>query len=266
LVRHSYLTLTSVRFPIVRPGDNLALVIYDCLKNQRLWLRRGDVLAVASKIVSTCESRVVELANVRVTAQARRLSHRWKLDEHLAAVVATEADQILGGVSGFLLTVKNGILTPNAGVDLKNSPPGTATLWPIDPDRSASQLRRSLETTFQTKIGVVIVDSHVTPLRLGTVGLAIGLSGFIPVLDHRGARDLFGRPVRVTQTNVADDIAAAAHLLMGESSEGIGAVLSRGGAIRMRAATDGRLAKMTPRRCLIGNSLTSPGHNAARRI
>jgi len=220
-------------------------------------LRRGDVVAIASKIVSACEGRVVRLADVKVTARAKRLSNRWGLNATLAALVLSEADEILGGVKGFLLTVKNGILTPNAGVDLKNSPPGTATLWPTNPDRSANRLRTSLERRYRTRLGVEIVDSHVTALRLGTVGLAIGLSGFNPIRDRRGIDDLFGRPIRVTQANIADDIASATHLLMGESAERIGAVIVRGLTTEARRVDDGRLVKFPKRKCLIGNSLAS---------
>lgn len=240
-------------------------MVSHCLKNEGLRLQRGDILAVASKIVSTCERRVVKLRDVSVTLRAQRLANEWRIDERLAAVVMNEADQILGGVSGFLLTVKNGILTPNAGVDLKNSPPGTATLWPINPDRSARQLRRNLERHYKTTIGVEIVDSHVTALRLGTVGLAIGVSGFVPIRDHRGVRDIFGRSIRVTQANVADDMAAAAHFLMGESAERIGAVLIRGASVEVGALGNGELAKLSRRKCLIGSSLgniaSSPDHN-----
>jgi F420-0:gamma-glutamyl ligase len=179
------------------------------------------------------------------------------MDERLAAEILNEADEILGGVYGFLLTVKNGIITPNAGVDLKNSPPGTATLWPINPDRSARQLRQYLEHRFKTSIGVEIVDSHVTALRLGTVGLAIGVSGFLPVQDRRGIRDLFGRSIRVTQANHADDMAAAAHFLMGESTERIGGVLIRGASVKANAGVDGGLAKLSRKKCLIGSSLAN---------
>ena len=259
MVRQPHLAVIPVHFPVVRPGEKLAQVVCDCLKDEGLTLRRGDIFAVASKIVSTCEGRVVRLTGVHVTARAKRLSDQWEIDERLAAVVVKEADEILGGVDGFLLTVTNGILTPNAGVDLKNSPPGTATLWPTNPDRSASQLRSRLQHRYKTKIGVLIVDSHVTPLRLGTVGLAIGLSGFVPIQDYRGVPDLFDRTIRVTQTNLADDIAAAAHLLMGESSERIGAVIIRGSAIGTDAKGDGRLLKLTQRKCLIGSALPNIG-------
>ena len=239
------------------PGESLSRIVYDSLKHEKLRLQHGDILAIASKIVSTCERRVIKLTDVRVTHRARLIARRWRIDEHLAAEVVNEADQILGGVNGFLLTLKNGIITPNAGVDLKNSPPGTATLWPVNPDRSARQLRRKLEYRFGTSIGVEIVDSHVTALRLGTVGLAIGVSGFNPVQDRRGTRDLFGRSIRVTQTNLADDLAAAAHFLMGESVERIGAVLIRGASVEANAVVDSRLVILSRKKCLIGNSLSN---------
>jgi len=241
----------------VKPGEDLFRIVYNSLTEEQLQLQHADILAIASKIVSVCEGRIVKLADAPVNRTARLAARKWRVDEKLAAFVVKEADEIVGGVNGFILTVKNGILTPNAGIDMKNSPRGTATLWPINPDRSARELRRKLARRCNTSIGVEIVDSHVTPLRLGTVGLAIGLSGFVPVRDHRGVHDIFGRSIRVTQANVADDLAAAAHLLMGESKEHVGAVLIRGGELAINAAATGELARLNRDRCLIGSSLRS---------
>jgi coenzyme F420-0:L-glutamate ligase len=255
LVRHVPVTLTSVHFPVVRVGQELSSVVTASLANEGVTPDRGDVVAVASKVVSACEGRIVTLRKVRVSPRAKRLARKWKIDPHLTALVLREADEILGGVPGFLLTVKNGILTPNAGVDLKNSPPGMATLWPGDPDRSARNLRASLERRYATRVGVEIVDSHVTPLRLGTVGLAIGVSGFLPVLDSRKRSDLFGRTIKVTQTNVADDLAAAAQLLMGEAAERIGAVLIRGAPVTLNNSGHSKLARLNRDKCLIASSL-----------
>jgi len=255
LVKHSALTIVPIHFPTVRAGDELADLILNGVRRERLRLRSGDIVAVASKIVSTCEARYVKLEATHVTRAAKHLAARWRIDERLAAIVTSEADRVVGGVNGFLLTIKNGFLVPNAGVDLKNSPPGTAMLWPRDPDRSARELRRILERRYNNEIGVEIIDSHVTPLRLGTVGLAIGVSGFVPVLDHRGLRDIFGRRIRVTQANVADDVASAAHLLMGENAERIGAVLVRGVAVSPNARANGESARLSLGRCLVGNNL-----------
>lgn len=255
MVRHLPLTLIPVHFPIVRVGQELSSVVADSLAHEEVTLERGDVVAVASKVVSTCERRIVKLRDVRVSSTAKGLARKWKIDPYLAAVVLTEADEILGGVPGFLLTLKKGILTPNAGVDLKNSPPGMATLWPLEPDKSAQRLRARLERRYTTRVGVEIVDSHVTPLRLGTVGLAIGLSGFLAVLDCRRRLDLFGRPIKVTQTNVADDLAAMAHVLMGEAAERVGAVLIRGASVTLNNFGRSKLAKLNRDKCLIGSSL-----------
>ncbi|MGA2627098.1 MAG: coenzyme F420-0:L-glutamate ligase [Candidatus Bathyarchaeia archaeon] len=255
MVRHVPLTLIPIHFPVVRVGQELSSVVAASLANEGVTLERGDVVAVASKVVSTCEGRIVTLRSVLVSPRAKRLARKWKIDTYLTSIVLREADEIFGGVPGFLLTVKNGILTPNAGVDLKNSPPGMATLWPGDPDRSARNLRANLERRYTTRVGVEIVDSHVTPLRLGTVGLAIGVSGFLPVLDSRKRSDLFGRTIKVTQTNVADDLAAAAQLLMGEAAERIGAVLIRGAPVTLNNSGYSKLAKMNRDKCLIASSL-----------
>jgi coenzyme F420-0:L-glutamate ligase/coenzyme F420-1:gamma-L-glutamate ligase len=185
---------------------------------------------------------------------ARAYGDRFRINPTLTQVVVDEADEILGGVNGFLLTIKFGILTANAGVDVKNSLPGTATLWPVNPDLSAKLLRRSLETKYGARIGVSIVDSRVSPLRLGTTGLSIGSSGFETIKDDRGKTDLYGRTVKVTQTNVADDLAASAHLLMGETDEQVGLVIIRNAPISMRANASSRV-KIAARKCLICSSL-----------
>lgn len=120
--RHTSITLLPVGFPLVNQGQNLNELVDRALRRKDLSLRNGDVLAVASKIVSSCENRIFKLDTVRVSAKAIRLSERWKIDRRLASIVLREADYILGGIRGFLLTIKDGILTANAGVDVKNSP------------------------------------------------------------------------------------------------------------------------------------------------
>jgi len=251
LARPSVVVLIPVRFPEVEQAQSLFDVVSDALQEQNLRLKNGDVLCVASKIVSLCENRIVRLEDVRVRRRVRRFARKWMMNESLASIVIDESELVLGGVKGFLLTVKYGILTANAGVDLKNSPPRTATLWPKDPDKSARQLRRRLLRKRMTRLGVEIVDSRVTPLRLGTIGLAIGLSGFDPVIDERTKPDLYRRKVKVTQSNVADDIAAAAHLLMGETTEKVAAVVVRNAGVRFEDKENSRRAKLTPQRCLI---------------
>ncbi len=246
--------LYPVHFPKVRVGENLARVLVASLKDEGIILERGDIVAIASKVVSTCEGRIVRLSTVSVSRATKHLARTWKMDEALAAVVVKEADEVLGGVNGFLLTVKDGVLTANAGVDLKNSPRGTATLWPTKPDLSAGALRKAVERIFDTKVGIVIVDSRLTPLRLGTTGVALGVSGFHPIADHRKKKDLYRRKVRVTQSNLADDVAAMAHMLMGETREKIGAVVVRNAPTHLRVGSSTLPLKLDSRSCLIMNA------------
>lgn len=243
--------------PTVRLGQQLDEIVLNSLEDRTLRLRQGDIVAVASKVVSTCEKRLLKLDDVRVTTAARRISRRWNIDQRLAAIVLKEADEILGGVRGFLLTVKNGILTANAGIDLKNCPPGTAILWPKNADMSAALLRKSLEKASGKRLGVIVVDSRVTPLRLGTVGLALGVSGFFPVRDIRGKPDIFGRKVKATQANMADDLASSAHVLMGESNEHQALVVIRGAPVLLRSGGSSKEALLSREKCLIASNISN---------
>lgn len=251
--------LTPLFLPKLEPDIPLETALIDALSRKRVGLRKGDVVAVASKVVSVCEGRIVPLNRVHVSSKARHLARRWRMDARLVQLVIQEAEEVLGGVEGFMLTIKNGILTANAGINLKNAPPGTAVLWPSSPDRSAEQIRRRLGRHFKTRIGVIIVDSRVTPMRLGTVGIAIGISGFIPIRDERGKADLYGRSVKVTQTNVADDLAASAHMLMGETVERAGAVIVRNSRIMLRTSFSSKVLRLGRSKCLITNSLGQTG-------
>jgi coenzyme F420-0:L-glutamate ligase/coenzyme F420-1:gamma-L-glutamate ligase len=244
-----------VKSATIRVGAQLSDVVLDSLKRRNLRLRKGDIVAVASKLVSICEGRVLCLSAVRPSRRAEQIGERWHIDKRLVEMVLHEADAMFGGVPGFLLTLKDGILTANAGIDLKNCPPDTAVLWPSNSDRSATKLRLFLQRSFGGRLGVMIVDSRVTPLRLGTVGLAIGVSGFSCVRDYRGVRDLYGRKIRITRVNIADDLAASTHLLMGEAGERIGIVAVRNAPIALRNLNDSDRARLDISKCLITNGL-----------
>ena len=250
-------TVFPITLSTVKLGQKLDSVVLRTLQEHEFQLHNGDIICVASKVVSVAERRVVHLKQKRVSNTARRLAAKYSMNQQLAQIVLEQAESIWGGVRGFLLTVKQGILTANAGVDVKNSPTGTATLWPADPDRSASGLRNSLMRAGNARIGAVIVDSRVTPLRLGTIGLAIGLSGFRTIRDERGKRDIYGRRIMVTQSNLADDLACAAHLVMGERDERKGLVVIRNAPVAMTNTAPGKLV-LDARKCLIGSSLFSP--------
>src|SRR5437867_11312810 len=136
------------------------------------------------------ERNIVSLSKVRPTALARKLGRRFEMLPEFAQVVINEADAVYGGVPGVLLTLKNGDAVANSGVDRKNAPGESVVPWPLNPQRSAETIRRTVDRKLGKRVGVVIVDSRVTPLRLGTIGLAIASSGFQPVRDARGMSDL----------------------------------------------------------------------------
>jgi len=209
----------GIKTPLISPGARLEDVVASALKEEGFNLKDGDILVVASKLVSICEGRVVKLSEVKPRAEAKRLSKKYGITPGFVEVVLREADEVLGGVHRALLTVKRGVLIANAGADLSNVTPGHAALWPRNPQRTAQRLKKALESTFNAKVAVIIADSRTTPLRLGTSGLAIAIAGLNPVRDYRGKQDLYGAVLQVTRMNIADDLASAAHLVMGESGE-----------------------------------------------
>jgi coenzyme F420-0:L-glutamate ligase/coenzyme F420-1:gamma-L-glutamate ligase len=190
-------------------------------------LQAGDILAVTSKVVSYDEGRLVELARVRPTKRATALARKAGIDPAFARVAIDESDHVLGAVPGALLTLNGGHLIANGGADLSNAPPGFAVVWPRNPWASAERLRGALVGKAGGAVGVVITDSHCEPLRQGTSGVALACAGFAPVEDVRGRTDLFGRTMRITFRAVADGIASAAVLKMGEVDESTPAAIVR---------------------------------------
>jgi coenzyme F420-0:L-glutamate ligase len=207
-------------------------------------------VAVSSKIVGIAENRIRYLDSVRPGSKARSLARKHSLNPAFAEVVLDEADMVVGGVKGALLTVKNGDGVANAGIDRKNAPEGAVVLWPRNADLSARNIRRSIRRKSGKNVGVVIVDSRVSPLRLGTTGFAIGCAGFEPVEDLRGSVDLFGRRIEITLRAIADGIAASAQLVMGESSEQIPFSIVRDAPVSFGDADGIRSAKLAWNQCL----------------
>jgi coenzyme F420-0:L-glutamate ligase len=191
-------------------------------------LKDGDVLVISSKFVAVSEGRVVRLSTVRVGERARGLAAKYRMDPRLCELVLRESDQVIGGIPGFLLTSKDGLLTPNAGIDKSNVKHGTVVLYPRRPEVSARRIREALKFSRGVSIAVVICDSRLSPTRRGTTGVAVAASGIEAVLDMRGRMDLFGNVLKVTSQGVADDLSSAAEVLMGESDEATPIVLIRG--------------------------------------
>jgi len=213
---------------IIRPGDPVAVQVMAAAEKTCGGFRDGDILVLAETAVATAERNVVRLSDVIPSDRARELAEQYHMDPATAEVVLRESDSIVGGIPGFLLCMKGGTLLPNAGVDASNAPPGCVTPLPADPDGSALRIKEAVGKATGARIGVIIADSRTHAMRLGCSGVAIGCAGFTAVIDDRGRSDIFGRKLEVTKRAVADNIASAAELVMGEADECTPAAIIRG--------------------------------------
>lgn len=219
--------------PVVGPGDDLAALLLNAVMEAGLTLRDGDVLAVAQKIVSKAEGRTVNLAEIRPGREALSVAEKTDKDPRLVELILQESEEISRMRRGVLIVRHRlGFTSANAGIDRSNvcqeGDNLTVLLLPEEPDASAAHLRAEIRARKQVEVGVVITDSHGRPFRLGTVGVALGVAGVPALWDRRGEADLYGYHLQHTEVGLADEIAAAASLLMGQAAEGIPAVLIRG--------------------------------------
>lgn len=231
------LTVLPVQAPVQTRAFDLHTTIIDALAASGDRLQDGDVLAVSSKYAAISEGRVVTMADVVVTPEAEALAARYHMNPVMAQLVLQEADHIFGGIElGFLLTYKDGVLSPNAGLDRSNIPSGQVVLFPQYPYATAEGIRQALRERFGAQIGVVLTDSWLMPGRLGTTGVALATAGFRPVQDERGKADLFGNPMAVTQRGIADSISIAAQLVMGERDEATPIAIVRHAGVQLTDA------------------------------
>jgi len=246
--------LFGIRTGLIKPGDNLVKVILDAVKGQGLTIEDGDILAVASKAVATVQGRMVKLSSIKPSGGAEELARKYNMDPRHVELVLREAEEIYGGVSGSLLTLKDKVLIPNAGIDHKNVPDEYVILWPEGLHENAEKIRREILEKTGKRVGVLIIDSRVTPLRMGTVGVAIGIAGFEPIRDFRTKKDLYDNPLLITRHAVADDIASAAHLIMGEASERMPIVLVKNAPADFNEKIDAGSMVISAEECLFMNA------------
>ncbi len=241
---------------MVKINDNLVEVITESLTAQNLQLHNNDVLALASKIVSYSQGRLARLSDVKPSADAEDLARKYAVKPEFAELILREADEICGGVEKALLTLKTGVFTANAGIDNKNAPDEYVVLWPSNPKECENEIRESLQNKSRKHVAILIVDSGLAPLRIGTTGLTLAVAGFRPIKDVRGRRDLYGKTVAITRQNVADDLASAAHLLMGEAAEKTPIVLIRHAPLEFVDKAYGAKEMMMPAKdCIYMNKL-----------
>ena len=226
------LTVTPlVGIPLIQPNDDLAALILQSLISNNQSLESGDILVLAQKIVSKAEGRCIWLGDVVPSPRAEALAARTEKDPRLVELILRESCEVLRARPGLIIVEHRlGFVCANAGIDHSNvtGDDEWVLLLPENPDASAERLRGQLEAAAGVKVGVMIIDSHGRAWRNGTVGVAIGISGLPGVVDLRGQPDLTGRILQVTQIGAADELAAAASLVMGQAAEGTPVVHVRG--------------------------------------
>lgn len=220
--------------PEVRPGDNLAELILDAIASHSLTTRPArsgsaiPVFVVAQKVVSKSEGRIVRLDAVNPSERATAWALRHNRDPRIVELALRESTRIVRMDRGILIVeTRHGFICANAGVDTSNAPPGCAVLLPEDPDSSARSLRARLASALGIDVGVVISDTFGRPWRQGLTNVALGVAGLSPFVDYRGRTDMQGRVLLSSLLAVADELAAAAELVMGKT-EAVPVVLIEG--------------------------------------
>lgn len=238
-----------IGIPLVEQGDDLPTLILESLQFTEIELQDGDVIVLAQKIVSKAEGRRMRLDHFVPTEEAMALAKTTGKDPRLIKAILEESKKIIRTAPNTVIAEhKNGFICANAGIDHSNvkieegdAPDDWLLLLPVNSDKSASEIRASMEAASGKKIAVLIIDSHGRPWRVGTVGMTIGVSGMPALVDLRGKPDLFGRKLQITQVAAADELAAGASLMMGQADEASPVVHVRGFPYDLR---EGELAEL----------------------
>jgi len=218
-----------VGLPEITEGDDLTRLFLDALQTQNQELEDGDAIIFTSKIISKSDGRVIDLRTVPVSAEAARIAEQIEKDPRVVQLVLNESNAVVRLTRNHVIVeTKHGFVCANAGVDESNVAHEKAVLLPLDPQKSAHQLRREIEAETGKVIAVLVADSFGRAFRDGVTGVCIGVSGIPALLDRRGEEDRFGKIARITKEAVADEICAAANLVMGEFQEGVPVAIVRG--------------------------------------
>ena len=218
------------RIGLVKKGDDVAKLIVNSIRDEGLELKDDDVIVVSQKIISKADGLTVDLSTINPSQRAKQVAKRTKKDPRLIELILKDSSKLLRVDKQTLVVArKDGFVCLNAGVDKSNvNGRQFYTRLPDDSDESASKLRRELERLTGKRLAVIVGDTYSRPLRVGQVEFAIGVSGLDPIVDYRGHKDLFGYELKFKYVALADEIAAAAELVMGQGSEGVPVAIVRG--------------------------------------
>jgi len=216
--------------PLIKKGDNVAELICNAAKKQNTPIQERDVIVITHVAVSKAEGNVVNLGEVSPSEQAKEIAQKTEKEPALVEVILRETKEIVRvGPNSLITETKSGIVCANAGVDRSNvEGEGNVVLLPKNPNGSAQKIRQEIKSLTGCDVAVIVSDTHGRPLRMGEINVAIGVAGIKPIRDRRGEKDLFGYVLRIKQTAVADELASAAELVIGQASEGIPAAIIRG--------------------------------------
>jgi len=221
----SIVSLQSI--PLVKPGDNLAKIIVEAMKRESVSLGDGDIVAIAQKVVSKAEGRIVRLRDVNPSEKAEEMAKVTMKDPRLVELILRETEKIVKASTQTLIVEdRGGVVCMNAGIDKSNVQGNDAYAYlPQDPDESARRLRSEIIKLTGRNVAVVICDTYSRPFRRAQVEFAIGIAGVNPFKDYRGQEDLFGYVLKVKKVAIADEIASAAELAMGQGREAMPVVI-----------------------------------------
>lgn len=217
------------KIPLIKEGDDLPSIIIHSADAEGLEICNGDVLVIAETAVAKAEGTIVDLESLQPSEQAIELSEKTGKDSKLVEFIIRESTEIIKVGPDFIISeTKHGFVCANAGIDESNVENGLATPIPVNPDKSADYLRKKIEDATGRKIAVIISDTQGRAFREGAVGVAIGISGMESLWNRQGETDLYGRELQTTHIAVADELASAASIVMGQADEGIPVVIISG--------------------------------------
>lgn len=214
--------------PIVKEGNDIADLILNAMDNEDLKVENGDIFVIAETIISKAEGNKINLESIKPSLKAMEIAEKTGKDPKLVEAIIQESNEILKVGPDFIISeTKHGFVCANAGIDESNVENGMATPIPDDPDKSASIIREKIEKAANKEVVVIVSDTQGRAFREGAIGTAIGISGMNPLWDRKGEKDLYGRELQTTSIAVADELASAASILMGQADEGIPVVIIR---------------------------------------
>jgi coenzyme F420-0:L-glutamate ligase / coenzyme F420-1:gamma-L-glutamate ligase len=216
--------------PLIKQGDNLGKLVVEAAKKQSNPIQQNDVVVVTHVVVSKAEGNVINLDQVKPSEKAKEIAQKTNKDPALVEVILQETKDIVRvGQNSIITETVSGIICANAGVDRSNvSGDRNVVPLPKNPNASAEGIRKEIKRLTGVNVAVIVSDTHGRPFRLGEINVAVGVAGFKPIRDRRGEKDLFGYTLRIKQTAIADELASAAELVIGQANEGIPAAIIRG--------------------------------------